>query len=324
MKKRLTALLCVVLCLAAIFSLTGCKYKTERSNLWKYKYEDTDAPDLKDAGVGRENANEDGWYITMDENFDGNELPDNWKTSMNINRNREMYWCRNMAKVEDGYLKLGAETAEQHNKTCPNVARHGKLDKPATTLVGTAFYKGGTGYDYYFTQAFGYYEIKCKLPESDGMWMSFWLQNPHEGRTGDKGKDGSEIDIFESAFFNDKTKTASCIHYDGYGDSTHLLEGIHDVGVNTYDGFHTYALKWTPTEYVFYYDGEPIWATDGDGGVCQTPCYLNISGHIAENRKAAYKQMMGELTGGELLVDYVKVYQNKSYEEHIKQWSDFD
>lgn len=42
---------------------------------------------------------------------------------------------------------------------------------------------------------------------------------------------------------------------DGYSKDGKCSEYITHLEQDLYDGYHTYALKWTPEYYVFYIDG---------------------------------------------------------------------
>jgi len=69
--------------------------------------------------------------------------------------------------------------------------------------------------------------------------------------------------------------------------------------------FHTFAVLWTPEEYVFYADGKETWRTRA-GGVCQVPLYIKLSD------EAESKGWAGDLSKANLpdqfQVDYVRVY----------------
>ena len=315
--KNLKRIFILALCIILSFCFAGCKNQNDHSSKWKKEY-DLSSPDLKDAGEGKENANKDGWYLTMIDDFDGDKLSDYWDSPKDYLREKEMYWCDSCAFVEDGLLKIRAEKMENHK--CGKT--HSKESKTVSTAVDSNYYGGEEG-KRLFEQAYGYFEVRCKIPDSDGMWCAFWLQNPNQGRIGDKGIDASEIDIFESSFYKDKTKVGSCIHYDGYAEHHHSIGAVHDVCTDTYEGFHTYAVKWTPEEYVFYFDGKPTWATDA-GGVCTTPCFIRFTVQsLPEGEFGPHGQKMGEFTGGDFEIDYIKVYQNESYLDFIKSPDDF-
>jgi len=92
------------------------------------------------------------------------------------------------------------------------------------------------------------------------------------------------------------------LHWDGYGKQ-HRWAGHVARVPGVIQGFHTFALLWTPKEYVFYVDAKETWRS-GAGGVCQVPLYLKLSDEVGpwggDIRKANLPDRF--------LVDYVRVY----------------
>lgn len=301
--------------ISLLFCLTGCEYTTFKGDSWKKKY-DISAPDLNNVGDSSDNANSSGWYSTMIEDFEGNNLPENWYPVGNTLRNEE-FWCDKMISQLDSNVLIKAEKSDNH--ICENCDDRSNY---YTSGIITAKTIDGKRVPT-FEQAFGYFEAKVKLPYSDGMWSAFWLQTTSQGNIGNGGKDGAEIDIYESSFWNKKDYVGHCIHYDGYGSKHKAGQATHSTGKNLYEGYHTFGLKWTPQEYVFYVDGEAVWATDF-GGVCMVPTYIMLTNEIRQKAKyGPYGQKLGEFTGGTFYIDYVKVYQNVNYLSYIKSPNDF-
>ncbi|MGN1348872.1 MAG: family 16 glycosylhydrolase [Acutalibacteraceae bacterium] len=174
-----------------------------------------------------------------------------------------------------------------------------------------------------FSQAFGYFECRVKLPNSDGLWSAFWLQSSNQRKIGNKGEDGTEIDIFESAFRNSKSsEMGHALLWDGYSKHGKVEDFITPLTQNLYDGYHTFALKWTPAYYVFYIDGKPTWATEG-GGVSKVREFLRLTVEIdAGDGFGPHGQKIGQFDdqnpADDFLIDYVKVLQNEEYEQYIK------
>ena len=70
--------------------------------------------------------------------------------------------------------------------------------------------------DKYFMN-YGYAEVRVKVADTNrAVHTAFWFQSPDVNLVDGTGNDGAEIDVFESAFVEDKT--ASTIHIDGYGN----------------------------------------------------------------------------------------------------------
>ncbi|MEG1608913.1 MAG: glycoside hydrolase family 16 protein [Clostridia bacterium] len=315
MKKLLSKIATIAIFGVASLSLVGCEYHTDNSDKWKTKFDIT-MPNFDKSGDSVESANEQGWYSTMQENFDGNKLSDKWSPSLHGLRQKE-YWCADQVSMADGLVKITAEKDANHNCSSSICPKEGLF----TSGIETRITVDGKSISL-FEQAFGYFEAKVKLPKSGGMQSAFWLQTESMRTVGNQGMDGSEIDIYESSFIKNPTKVGHCIHIDGYDEGHRGGQATRDTGKDLYEGYHTYALKWTPQEYVFYVDGVATWATDF-GGICRVPTFLRLTSAVRPNGIGAHGQKLGAFTGGEFMIDSVKVYQNKNFLSEIKSPSDF-
>lgn len=163
-----------------------------------------------------------------------------------------------------------------------------------------------------FEQKYGYFEIRAKLQNIEGIWSAFWLMPINIDLYGqDGGADGTEIDIFE-AFNVKNNKINHAIHYDGYA-SRHKSYGK-SVVANVYDGeYHHFSLEWNEDMYIFYIDGKETYritteAKDSTGAniqISKIQSYMIIS---LESGSWTGKPAKGDVPAS-LLVDYVKVYQ---------------
>ncbi len=132
------------------------------------------------------------------------------------------------------------------------------------------------------------------------------------GKIGDGGRDGTEIDIMEKPWL--ESKITQNLHWDGYGKEHRSAgAGAFTVpGLN--EGFHTFALHWTPQEYVFYVDGLETWRTRG-GGVSQVPEYAKLTEEIGKWGGDISKAKLPD----EFVVDYVRVYDEVPDEEAVQK-----
>ena len=164
-----------------------------------------------------------------------------------------------------------------------------------------------------FESSYGYYEVSAKLHHNTGMWGAFWLvtgdmDEPDNCPNDNSGVNGAELDIFESLY--NYGGVSHAVHWDGWSGYTKSMPHQGYVtDINTYDNkFHTFALRWSPTEYVFLVDGNVTLRTDA-GGICNQPGYINITtecGTWADDftlKKGEYSDM---------LIDYVRVYTTDS------------
>lgn len=156
-----------------------------------------------------------------------------------------------------------------------------------------------------FEKKFGYFEIRCKVPVIHGGWCAFWMMPATGNRPGNEGRDGTEIDIFES-IAADKGKVNHALHWDGYGKELKSKGFAMDKMSHLYKGYHTYGMLWNEKEYVFYIDGKETWRTSA-GGVMQVPGYLKITVEAAKWAGDVFKENLPKY----MLVDYVRVYEKK-------------
>jgi beta-glucanase (GH16 family) len=217
------------------------------------------------------------WKLVWHDEFDGDTLDENrWEVPPD-GRRRDGWWKRRAISL-DGKGRLAIST----------------LDENGQYMDGCVRTKGK------FEHTFGYYVARIALQREPGHWSAFWLMGDGVMKVGEEGRNGTEIDIMEKPWLDDRVQHT--LHWDGYGKH-HRSEGKVARVPGVMDGFHTFALLWTPEEYVFYVDGEETWRTQA-GGVCQVPLYLKLSDEVGE--------WGGDIRQAHLpdrfLVDYVRVY----------------
>ncbi len=219
------------------------------------------------------------WNLLWHDEFDGTKL-DERKWEVPEYKRRDAWWTRR-AVVLDGKGHLVLKIFKEGGKYFDGCARS----------------KGR------FEHAFGYYVARMKLQSQPGHWTAFWLYNRSVGKVGDGGRDGTEIDIMEKPWLDERVQHT--LHWDGYGKEHHKHKGRVAKVPGVMTGWHTFGLKWTPEEYVFFVDGKETWRTAA-GGVCRVPLYIKLSD------EAKMKGWAGNLRDAKLpdecLVDYVRVY----------------
>lgn len=336
MKKVISVLMCIAVIFGTVLCFSSCsKHKQDES--WK----NDGSYDLTVPTVG-----ENGWYLVFEDDFEGNALNQNIKFGENYVGNTDIwtysphairwasndedkpeqacYWCPELVEVSNSNLIIHSRYETNHtcDGDCPKAGRFtGGIE--TRKIVGDNNNNKGTDDEMLFSQAFGYFECKVKFPNSKGLWSAFWLQSSNMRQVGNQGEDGTEIDVYESAFVNSKTsKMGHALLWDGYGKSAKSSPYITDLAQNLYDGYHTFALKWTPEYYAFYIDGVPTWATK-DGDVSKVREFLRLTVEIdAGDGWGPHGQKIGKFDDSapadDFLVDYVKVYQNSAFEQEIK------
>ncbi len=210
------------------------------------------------------------------------------------------FWNTNLAYTEDGKLVIPM-----------------KYLKDGMGGTGEGWYSAGIDTDEDaengFSQKYGYFEVRCILPDCPSAWSAFWLMNEGVYNEDGSGTDGTEIDIFESDCIDDTVKNAvtSNLHFDGYGDA-HQKMGAKKFLIkgNPYEEFNTYGLEWNENEYIFYINGVESYRTDF-GGVSQNPEYLILSYEMGGENGVASDPGLDKTKEYQYIVDYVRVYQYK-------------
>ena len=104
-----------------------------------------------------------------------------------------------------------------------------------------------------YLHAHGYYVARIRLHKQPGHWPAFWMWGTGVNTLGNGGRDGSEIDIMEKPWLDDRVQHA--VHWDFRGNhlkSAGEVSRVHGV----MDGFHAFSLWWKPDEYIFYVNGK--------------------------------------------------------------------
>ncbi len=228
------------------------------------------------------------YVLTFEDNFDGTQLDlTKWERCPEWKRqNLNNYWDDSMSWLDgEGNLIIGMDYDED----------------------GDRYISGGVRSKGLFQQTYGYYEIRCKINEIDGWWTAFWLMGESVANENDSGADGTEIDIYESAYFSEK-QIQHTLNWDGYGEA-HKSEG-RVVSADVYDGdYHTFSLLWTRTGYTYYIDGVKTWKTDAAAakGTCKVQLYMKITAETGSWTGLPDENFLPDL----MKVDYVRVYELK-------------
>jgi alpha-L-fucosidase len=218
------------------------------------------------------------WKLAWSDEFNGTNIDTSKWEILGDWKRRDGYWVK-----EDSYLDGKG-----------NLIIRTKKD-------GERYTSGAMRTRNRFEHKFGYWVCRCKFPEQAGHWPAFWLHIGSVTKVGNEGRDGTEIDIMEKPWLEDKI--TQNLHWDGYGAAHKNAGGKVSMIPGISEGFHTFGLHWKPDEYVFYVDGKETWRTNA-GGVSQVPQYMKLTEEIGK--------WGGDITKAKLpdyfVADYVRVY----------------
>ncbi len=251
--------------------------------------------------------NLDDFELVWSDEFDGDTVDaDKWIFPSWITQRNGGYWSDKLVSVHDGNLDIAAKYIREGLDGLPG-----------------GYYTGVVETRNKYEQCRGYFEVRCILPASTGLWSSFWMMNEGVYNVDGSGDDGTEVDVFESMRYKDHWWKAGDsviggIHYDGYGaDSKGDSVGYYFAD-DPYEKYNTYGLEWNEDEYIFYINGVET-GRISTGGVSDNPEYFILSCEIAGKDGIAYADRHGTgkislpADGSEVhfMVDYIRAYQYK-------------
>ena len=236
----------------------------------------------------------DGMTLLFEDQFEGSELDyTKWKriAAYRVNTVHDVIWRPNNVFVFGGNLII-------------DIVDSGKLNEKGKTIINA----GAITTDGKFNSSHGYYEARIEiLKGSPGLSGAFWLMSSKVGNEDNSGRDGAEIDIMEMPW--NTGRIAHTIHWDGYGEmhksDSKTVPPSNSLKAGTW---HTFGLKWAPTEYTFYVDGIKTW-TSKAGGVSQSKdAYMILSANVLAPWGTDGQPFNVASLPNQMKVDWVKVY----------------
>ena len=162
-----------------------------------------------------------------------------------------------------------------------------------------------------FSQAYGRFEARIKIPYGQGIWPAFWLLGDNIDTA--HWPSCGEIDIMENI-----GKEPSIVHGTFHGPGYSGGQGVSAAyalpgGQKFSDNFHTFAVEWEPNVIRFYVDGQqykvraPADLPAGTTWVFDHPFFIILNVAVGggwpgnPDATTVFPQQM--------LIDYVRVYQ---------------
>lgn len=241
------------------------------------------------------------WKLTWSDEFNGakGSAPDPTKWSFDIggknpNNELESYTSRSAnVQQKNGNLVI---TARRENFTgADGVARQYTSARIRTKGL--------------FSQTYGRFEARIKLPLGKGIWPAFWMLGDNIDSVG--WPKCGEIDIFEN--IGELAISYSTLHGPGYSGAHGISKKFPlPAGERVNNAFHIYAVEWGPNDIKFFFDDKlvaertPADLPAGTTWVYNHPFFiiLNVAvgGAWPGNPDATTKFPQ------KMLVDYVRVY----------------
>ena len=222
-----------------------------------------------------------GYELVWEDQFEGDTLDSQKWEVRGVGPRSLGFVSPEAVKIEAGFLKLSA------------------LKKGDRILLGAV------GTQDRFMTRYGFFECRAQLQKSPGIWAAFWIQSPDISKGEDPSVFGAEIDIMEHFKKLGPDIVSHNVHW-AYGPHQQTTHGMQSYLKGVSEGFHNFALEWTPEKYSFYVDGYKYYEVTA--GLSHIEEYLILSMEIP----ADAREIKGTVFPDVFIVDYVKVYQKKA------------
>jgi beta-glucanase (GH16 family) len=241
------------------------------------------------------------WVKTLDDEFNGAALnaslwnlygPNYWdKTS---------HWSKDNVLLGNGVVRLRYQKKTGYNNDDPS--------QPQSDYASGYLHT----YDRW-TQRYGYFEARMKLPTAPGLWPAFWMMPDRGNRADPQWKrqntadGGMEFDIMEHLTRWGPHRYNIAMHWDGY-DKDHKSLGSDKIYVATdKDGYITAGLLWTPGSVVYYCNGREVlrWKNPR---IASVPAILMFTLPMGGWDNSP---LQDDRLPADFVIDYVRVWQRK-------------
>ena len=219
--------------------------------------------------------------LSFFDDFDGDKI-DGYKWVKHFfwsDKNNKTQWAsKDNFIVDKSILKIYTPTIPKH------------LKNKKITVSTAILHTGET-----FTQKYGRYQIRCKIPNNQNISTIFWLLSSLS--------DFPEIDIFYFLENKNGSYKTACIYGDNDSDQLYSIsKKIVPIEKNNWIEF---TLDWYPNKLIWYYNGYRVFIHKYKG-IPQTPMYLLINTMVNLTNEYNNKEI------NTLEIDWVKIYKFKS------------
>jgi beta-glucanase (GH16 family) len=207
------------------------------------------------------------------------------RRSLDTNKELEIYVDRDLA---DAKGKIGLDPYALHDGVLDLIVKPTPANLKSR-LDNYPYVSGLISSQPSFSQLYGYFEMRAKLPAGKGIWPAFWLLPLDLSWP-------PEIDIMESV--GDPTKVYCTVH-------SKVAPSPDIVATVTPNAFHTYAASWDARNVIWYVDGKKI-------GQAPTPADMHKPMYLIANVAIG-----GDWAGtpdhttvfpAKLSIDYIRAY----------------
>lgn len=241
-----------------------------------------------------------GYNLVWNDEFDIPGLPDTTRWGYQTGghgwtaKERQMYTEANPenVRIQEGLLRITAQ-----------YKKDGRKNKFTSTRLVTkkkAMFQEG------------YFEVRAKFPEGEGLRSAFWMVGDTVSKIG--WPNAGEIDLVEHygklpTVVNAAVQTPD-FFWNGKGQ-----KGTSKIVKTATSEFHVYSCTWTKEQLTFAVDGEVYWTYSplpGRGKMgypFQWPFYMVANVSVGGIRGTKQESVAQDIFPASMYIDYVRVYQ---------------
>lgn len=233
-----------------------------------------------------------GWQQTFADEFDGTSLSNNWLyvdywgTQSRLLTGEKSCYLSSQVSLSGGSVYLTA---------VPGTV----ADCPPQDVSNIQYLSGQISTTTSFRQAYGYFEVRAKMPKGKGLWPEFRLHRVG-GTLPPKGPEIVVAQTYGSA-------NQALQQYDAVDDLDNVTQHVNSL-VTTADlsaDFHFYGVDWQPGMLIWYFDGVEVYRYAGTD-VYADPMYMLLNLTVGAN--VTGDPDASTVFPASMVVDYVHVY----------------
>lgn len=226
--------------------------------------------------LGKRPPVEGKWHQTLAEEFNDGKLNEKvWSPYAENYWDKRTHFSKDNLVFKDGKISLHYE-----KKTGPvnDDPSRGKTTDYACGILNS--------FDRW-TQRYGYFEARMKLPRKPGLWPAFWTMpdrgpaaGPEQWKRTDTHKGGMEFDIMEHLTAWGPYRFNIACHWDGYQKGHRAIGSSAVYMPADAEGYITVGLLWLPGVYAIYGNGMELarWESERVANVPAHIFFYMVSG----------------------------------------------
>jgi beta-glucanase (GH16 family) len=241
-----------------------------------------------------------GYELVWNDEFDTPGMPDTTRWSYQVGghgwtaKERQMYTEADPknVRIQEGLLRI-TTVLEEGNRRNPFSSTRLVTKKKAM-----------------FEE--GYFEVRAKFPEGEGLRSAFWMVGDTVSKIG--WPNAGEIDIVEH-YGKLPTVIGAAVQTPDFFWSEKGQKGGSKIVKTASSEFHVYSCTWTREQLTFAVDGEVYWTYQplpgrGKAGYpFQWPFYMVANLSVGGIRGTKDERIARDIFPASMYLDYVRVYQ---------------